>query len=52
LLCFLLAVFFAGIRSSCRIEKRAGLYIAGRSMEAYFFRVFSTAGDLPGSPVE
>ncbi|MCH8117119.1 MAG: hypothetical protein IIA78_03255 [Proteobacteria bacterium] len=33
---FLLAVFFAGISNSCRIEKRAGLYIACANMEAYF----------------
>jgi hypothetical protein len=32
----LLADFFAGIWSSCRIEKRARLYIDGRALEAIF----------------
>jgi len=36
----LLAAFFAAIWNSCRIEKRAGLYMAYGSMEAYFFREF------------
>ncbi|MDH4125812.1 MAG: hypothetical protein OEW64_09970 [Gammaproteobacteria bacterium] len=50
LLRFLLAVFFAGIRSSCRIEKRAGLYIAGGCMEAYFFRLFLAPTICPEGP--
>ena len=33
---FLLAAFLAGIFDSCRIEKRPGLYMACRRMEAYF----------------
>jgi hypothetical protein len=32
---FLLAAFFAGILDSCRLEKRRGLYIACRRMEAH-----------------
>jgi hypothetical protein len=32
---FLLAAFFAGIVDSCRLEKRRGLYMACRRMEAH-----------------
>jgi hypothetical protein len=37
---FLLTAFFAGICGSCRVEKRRGLYIACRHMEAHFEALF------------
>ena len=46
-----LAAFFAGIWYSCRIEKRAGLYIDGGSMEAYFFREYRALRNTSESPV-
>jgi hypothetical protein len=49
---FLLEAFFAAIGYSCRIEKRAGLYIACASMEAYFFREFTAIGQDAESPAE
>ena len=38
---FLLAVFFAGISTSCRFEKNAQLYIACTDMEARISRFFA-----------
>ncbi|MDH3266762.1 MAG: hypothetical protein OEM25_07340, partial [Gammaproteobacteria bacterium] len=48
---FLLAAFFAGIWNSCRIQKRAGLYMAYGCMEAYFSRLFQTLSDSVEGPV-